>query len=381
MPTPAASSTAPRLRSARSAWASTPPSTISPVAGSRPSWPEQNTRSPLAMPWLYGPMAAGAPFGRDGLAGHGVRSSCPVRMVVAMIDGGPSPSRRDRAGCDGRLGQPRQLPEPLRAKDRASTGSVRTRSARRPRVSVRVSARLTPTSPGATRSAAGSRSLAEASTPARAIRSVARQAVAQLLRQVLRRHPDRPIARAADPIEHREHVRRPHRDRRRHQQDPRVPVHALERREALAPALDERRARRAGRTARRSRSRPPRAGDARSRARRPMPRARHRRRRPRPTSRHRARRRPGCASRDGPQGQAWPGVRVRRPTAARAAAIARRTRLSATGPASNPVTCSVSCRARRPAPSSAGRRARAARTPSGARGTRRHADRRRRASG
>ena len=34
-------------------------STSSPVAGSRPTWPEQKTRSSVKMPWLYGPMAAG----------------------------------------------------------------------------------------------------------------------------------------------------------------------------------------------------------------------------------------------------------------------------------------------------------------------------------
>src|SRR5438874_2312064 len=58
---PAASSTAVRFRRARSAWASTPPSTRLPVAGSRPIWPEQKTRPRAVIPWLYGPIAAGAP--------------------------------------------------------------------------------------------------------------------------------------------------------------------------------------------------------------------------------------------------------------------------------------------------------------------------------
>src|SRR4051794_20503757 len=57
---PAPSSTAAMFLSARSVCASTP-STSSPVAGSRPSCPEQKTRWSPTIPWLYGPMAAGAP--------------------------------------------------------------------------------------------------------------------------------------------------------------------------------------------------------------------------------------------------------------------------------------------------------------------------------
>src|SRR5688572_3533107 len=56
---PAASRTAPRLRRARSAWASRP-SASSPVAGSTPIWPAQNTRLSTAIAWLYGPAAVGA---------------------------------------------------------------------------------------------------------------------------------------------------------------------------------------------------------------------------------------------------------------------------------------------------------------------------------
>src|SRR5882672_5481325 len=56
----AAASTAARLASAREVCDPTPPSTSSPVSGSRGIWPEQNTRSPERTACEYGPMAAGA---------------------------------------------------------------------------------------------------------------------------------------------------------------------------------------------------------------------------------------------------------------------------------------------------------------------------------
>ena len=56
---PASSRIAARLRSACSVCASMPSAT-SPVTGSMPAVPEQNTKSPATMAWLYGPNAAGA---------------------------------------------------------------------------------------------------------------------------------------------------------------------------------------------------------------------------------------------------------------------------------------------------------------------------------
>src|SRR5215213_6191737 len=56
---PAAPSTAARLTSVWSVWASMP-SGIVPVAGSIPAMPEQKTKPPATIAWLYGPSAAGA---------------------------------------------------------------------------------------------------------------------------------------------------------------------------------------------------------------------------------------------------------------------------------------------------------------------------------
>src|SRR5690348_12986031 len=51
---PADASTAARLRRAWSVWASMP-SGAAPVAGSMPAVPEQNTKPPATIAWLYGP--------------------------------------------------------------------------------------------------------------------------------------------------------------------------------------------------------------------------------------------------------------------------------------------------------------------------------------
>ena len=59
MDAPAAPSTAARLTSAWSVWASMP-SGIVPVAGSIPAMPEQKTKPPATIAWLYGPSTAGA---------------------------------------------------------------------------------------------------------------------------------------------------------------------------------------------------------------------------------------------------------------------------------------------------------------------------------
>src|SRR3954464_7424064 len=56
---PAAARTADRFLSACSVWASIP-SAACPVAGSIPAVPEQNTKPPATIAWLYGPSAAGA---------------------------------------------------------------------------------------------------------------------------------------------------------------------------------------------------------------------------------------------------------------------------------------------------------------------------------
>src|ERR1700730_2624755 len=56
---PASSKMAARLTNACSVCASTP-SRTAPVSGSIPTVPEQNTKPPATMAWLYGPSAAGA---------------------------------------------------------------------------------------------------------------------------------------------------------------------------------------------------------------------------------------------------------------------------------------------------------------------------------
>ena len=59
MEAPAALRTAARLRRAWSVWASIP-SGMDPDSGSIPAVPEQKTKPPATMAWLYGPRAAGA---------------------------------------------------------------------------------------------------------------------------------------------------------------------------------------------------------------------------------------------------------------------------------------------------------------------------------
>jgi hypothetical protein len=56
---PAASRMAARFRRACSVWASIP-SGMDPDSGSIPAVPEQKTKPPATMAWLYGPSAAGA---------------------------------------------------------------------------------------------------------------------------------------------------------------------------------------------------------------------------------------------------------------------------------------------------------------------------------
>ena len=69
-----------------------PPSTSAPVAGSSAAWPALKNRPSLTIPWLYGPMAAGAPAVEIGVAGHG-SLPCWVwpTMVVAQTNGSDAP--------------------------------------------------------------------------------------------------------------------------------------------------------------------------------------------------------------------------------------------------------------------------------------------------
>ena len=302
-PTPAASSTAPTLRSTRSVCSSTVPGWISPVAGSSGTWPAQNTRSPrddgLAVRADRGRCAGG----RDGLAGHGASPSCPasVRMVVAMIDGGPSPIDGIVPSSTAACGRSPRLLAPRRAKDRASTASGRSRTARsagRAPGSGRAGRRPDPARRGSP--PAGGR-WPTASTPARARRSVADRPLPSSwarCAEVIRIDPS-PLPACA--VEHREHVRRADRHTRRHEQDARVAVDAGERRDAARRGPRPGPGRRPGRTARPTRC-SQRRGARRvgvDRVGAPRLRARHRRPRPHPTTRRRARPRPGCASRAG----------------------------------------------------------------------------------
>ena len=94
-------------------------------------WPAQNTRSPARSPGCTGPTAAGAFEVEIALTGHVAGPSSPVRMVVAMIDGGSRPIDGDRrpsstASSDGG----RRGLRLASAKDRASRASARSRTAR-----------------------------------------------------------------------------------------------------------------------------------------------------------------------------------------------------------------------------------------------------------
>src|SRR3954453_19366899 len=75
MDAPAALSTARRLTSACSVWASIP-SGIVPVSGSIPAIPEQKTKPPATIAWLYGPSAAGA------------SSLDTARLLIGCLPGG-----------------------------------------------------------------------------------------------------------------------------------------------------------------------------------------------------------------------------------------------------------------------------------------------------
>ena len=74
-----------------------PPSASWPVAGSSPSWPAQNTRSSVAIAWLYGPAAAGAVARAHGSTGHPGLLPSPLSMVVAVTNGGPAPGAVEQA--------------------------------------------------------------------------------------------------------------------------------------------------------------------------------------------------------------------------------------------------------------------------------------------
>src|SRR3954447_22930590 len=100
---PAASRTAVRFRSARSACASTPPPTSSPVVGSSPICPEQKTNPSTAIAWLYGPSAAGAPVDetacRD-MPPPSVRRASGGRLRVGRFRRGLGAAGRDRGRRD-----------------------------------------------------------------------------------------------------------------------------------------------------------------------------------------------------------------------------------------------------------------------------------------
>ena len=119
------------MRSARSAWASTP-STSSPVAGSSPSWPEQNTMSPLRIAWLYGPIAAGAPPVE--IACRVIDRSSPrwsVRIVVSpRRTAARRPGMRASASAAAARTRRRRGLRRRRAKDRAPRASGRSPTAR-----------------------------------------------------------------------------------------------------------------------------------------------------------------------------------------------------------------------------------------------------------
>ena len=145
--------------------------TSSPVAGSRPTWPAQNTRSSVAIAWLYGPTAAGR---RVVLTARRVMSSAPPRLGWVVDASWPSRTARPLAGAVERpvaQARPdqRRPPRPRRPrKDRAPRGSVRSRTARSGAPRSRVSARRSATSPGrGRRRSRAARSLATARTPAR----------------------------------------------------------------------------------------------------------------------------------------------------------------------------------------------------------------------
>ena len=330
----------------RSVSGSMPPSTRAPVAGSRAAWPEQNRRPSLTMPWLYGPIAAGAPVVETARAGHdrssflrvaddggGRRRTVRRRRVRASVpsrDGGPDGIGGGRRLRLGRIERPQGRTGAGQPDRPAEETAQRTLERHEGRDDER----------GRRQQVVGRRQHARAGDEVRG-----GQPGTQLLGEVGRRHADGAVALVPDGVEGGEDVRRRDGDDRRDQQDPGRAVETVA--AARRSHRDPRRGpdRRRGRTARPSRGGRRRHGASSSSSSAPHASRAPSRRRPRPTSRRRARRRPGSASRGGPRGPARDRDRPGRPppTATRAAAIARKTRLSAGGPASRPLTWSVSC--------------------------------------
>ena len=151
---PAASRTDWRLRSERSAWASTP-SASSPVAGSSPSWPEQKTRSPLRIALAVRAERGRRAVGLDGLAGH---ASLLLGSRVISSSGRDQERRRgderravagrgDEPGRDGRADGRRGEIRVVERRIERPQGRARSRTARSGGPSRRVSARRSGTRP------------------------------------------------------------------------------------------------------------------------------------------------------------------------------------------------------------------------------------------
>ena len=191
----------------RSVSGSMPPSTSAPVAGSSAAWPAQNRKPSATIPWLYGPMAAGAPAVETARRVM-VRSSCWLwpTMAVATTNGSAEPGAIEAA-----VGQ-------RRPDDLGGRGGLRLRRIERPegRPGARQADRA------AEEPAQGPLERHERGDDQRGGRQqvvgrrehagpgdevVGRQPRAQLLGEVRRRHPDRAVAVGPDRVEGGEDVR------------------------------------------------------------------------------------------------------------------------------------------------------------------------------
>ena len=229
------------------------PSTSSPVAGSSPTWPEQNTRSPRRSPGCTARRAAGAPLvwiawrvigrsSRSRGSGRASGTSSPRRTAgrrrapstKPVLDGRPDGRRRELRVVERRIERPEGRAGAGQA-DRAGRAGASARGG-------------TATRPSTTVAAAGSRSLAAARTPARSRSWWAVSPDPNSLAKCSELRAATPGAPIAPSGPGREHAGGVGGDRRRHEQQTRVAAspareaEAVERRHPLAAALDEGRA-------------------------------------------------------------------------------------------------------------------------------------------
>src|ERR1035437_6347315 len=92
--------------------ASTPPATMAPVAGSKPSWPETNNNCPALTPSEYGPMTLGPLTGAT-ICFSMKNSFASVFLIVYDVDPNENRHRGNRTSNILALIRRRPLPRPL----------------------------------------------------------------------------------------------------------------------------------------------------------------------------------------------------------------------------------------------------------------------------